>query len=84
MAKSNLKKRTVKPTSIDEDFGRRQLFMHKSKLKSTVVLSSSEHCGEAFSGVIVHDNEQLNVGVITTFNKSEYLPVNGQFKVTLK
>jgi hypothetical protein len=85
MAKSSLKKRTVKPTSTDEDFGKKQLFMHKSKDKSMVVLSSGNHDEQGlFIGTIVHDNEQLNIGIVTEFQKSDYLPVNGQFKVILK
>ena len=84
MAKSELKKRSVKPTSTEEDFGKKQLFMHKSNIKNMVVLSCGDHNGENFSGVIVHDSEQMNIGIITQFKKVDYVPVNGQFKVILK
>lgn len=85
--KSILKKRNAKPTSTDEDFAKKQLFMHKQKHKDTVVLSSGEHHLElqVFSGVIVHSSEQLNIGLFTNeFKMQDYIPVNGQFKVILK
>ncbi len=84
MAKSNLKKRSVKPTSTEEDFGKKQLFMHKSKEHDMVVLSAGIHKDEQFSATIVHSSEQLNVGIVTTLKKTDYVPVNGQFKVILK
>lgn len=85
MAKSNLHKRNVKPTSCDEDFGKKQLFMHRQKDKDMIILSSGEHNNDGtFKGTVVHCSEQMNVGVIGTFLKNSYVPVNGEFKITLK